>query len=121
MSKYKYISPIDKGFKQFKLTKKQHNSLFKYRQIRWFDKYEYYYNDSMIELHRFYNWKVVIVSTLFFPVTLFINGIGNIKEIIKELKSMYKQKEIGSFSGDSIWKDSDTYTKVIEIINKNKF
>ena len=41
---YTYKSPIDSGYTQFKLTKKQHNALFKYRQIKWQDGYEYYYS-----------------------------------------------------------------------------
>jgi hypothetical protein len=118
MKDYKYISPLEEGFKQFKLTKEQHNTLFKYRQIKWFDKYEYYYNKDMIKLHRFYNWKAIIASTLFFPVTLIIHGVENLSEISNELKCMYNQKMTGNFSGDAIWKDSDTYTKIIELINK---
>lgn len=33
MSKYVYNNPLDDGYKKFKLTKQQHNKLFKYRQI----------------------------------------------------------------------------------------
>jgi hypothetical protein len=59
MNNYEYINPLNKGFKKFKLNKKQHNSFFKYRQTRWFDRYEYYYNEQEIEINRFYNKKAI--------------------------------------------------------------
>ena len=68
MSKYIYKNPLDEGYKKFKLTKKQHNQLFKHKQIKWLDKYEYYINEDGVILHRFYNWKVIILNTIFFPI-----------------------------------------------------
>jgi hypothetical protein len=117
MSDYVYKNPLNNGFKQFKLTKKQHNQLFKYRQIKWYDTYKYYYNDKVIELHKFYNWKAIVISTILFPISILFEGLGNIKDSIKSIKKMYNQKETGYFSGDSIWKDSELYNKIMEIIN----
>lgn len=42
LSKYKYSNPIERGYTMFRLTKRQHNNLFKYRQIKWSDRYDYY-------------------------------------------------------------------------------
>jgi hypothetical protein len=116
MSEYKYQNPLENGYKQFYLTKKQHNSLFKYRQIRWFDKYEYYYNDNCLILNRFYNRRSILVSTVLFPVTVLLNGLMNYKECWEDLKKMYNQKEYGSFSGDHISNGTDTYNKIMEMI-----
>jgi len=120
MSDYIYTNPLDEGYKQFKLTKKQHNELFQYRQIQWRDKYEYYYNENHIIMHKFVNLPSKILITILFPIFLLIYGIGNFKELIEEMKRGYNQKKYGSFTGDDIYKGSTTYNKVMEIINKKE-
>ena len=39
--KYIYECPTKRGYKRFKITNKQQNSLFKYRQSKFFIKYDY--------------------------------------------------------------------------------
>lgn len=114
---YKYENPLDRGYKQFTLIKKQHNELFKYRQIKWYDRYEYYYNEHCVLLHKFYNWEAVIITTILFPITLLLVGLANMKECFKDLKSLYNQKKSGSFITDSISSGTETYNKVIKIIS----
>ena len=116
MSKYIYRNPLDQGYKQFKLTKKQHNKIFEHRQIKWHNKYEYYYNDRKILLYKFYNWKVIIFSTIIFPIFILIGGLINFKEIIDDYKRLYNQKKYGSFSSDSVENDSNIYNEVMKII-----
>jgi hypothetical protein len=118
-SEYVYKNPVDNGYKKFKLSKKQHNQLFKHRQIRWIDRYEYYYNDKHVLLHKFYSPLVVILNTLLFPVTVLLNGIVHFKECWKDLKSTYHQKKSGSFVSDNIWCSSETYDKIMDIIKNN--
>lgn len=118
MSNYVYENPLDQGYKQFKLTKKQHNQLFKYCQIKWYDKYEYYYNKHEIIMHEFLNQKAVIITTILFPISLLFAGLSNTKRCLKELKECYNQKKCGSFSGDSIYSGTETYNKIMEIIGK---
>jgi len=118
MSNYIYTNPLDEGYKQFKLTKKQHNGLFKYRQITWRDKYEYYYNENKILIHKFANLPTIILATILFPFYLLFYGLGNFKELIKEMKSGYNQKKYGAFSVDSTTNGSDTYKAIMKIINK---
>lgn len=118
MSDYKYKSPVESGYTKFKLTKKQHNGIFKNRQIRWFDKYEYYYNDKAVILHKFSNWKVVLLSTVLFPILVLLGGILNIRDIWKELVGLYNQKEVGSFISEMTWRESKHYQQMIEIIKK---
>lgn len=122
MNEYKYIyeNPLDQGYKQFKLTKKQHNTLFKYRQIKWYDKYEYYYNDNEIILHRFTNIYAIILGTILFPIAILLEGIVNIKDTCRDYKRMCNQKKYGSFSGDNIWRDSELYKQITNIINNSK-
>ena len=122
MEEYKYVyeNPINQGYKQFKLTKKQHNYLFPNRKKVWKNKFEYYYNDNNIILHLFASKRVIIANTIMFPTIVLINGLGEIKEIIKTFKGLYQQKKYGSFSGDSIWSNSELYDKIIKIINREE-
>jgi len=116
MSKYVYENPLSNGYKQFKLSKKQHNKLFKYRQIKWYHKYEYFYSKDDVILHRFFNYKAVTLSTLLFPVSILLTGIINIKECWQDLQKMYNQKKYGAFSADQIESDTDRYDQIMEII-----
>lgn len=116
MGQYIHKNPLEQGYKQFKLTEKQHNKLFPKRQIKWNDKYEYYYNDQGIVLQRYGNWKAVIVVTILFPIYLLLEGLSNYKELIKEYKGMYNQKKYGSFTSDYIWSGTDIYNEIMKII-----
>lgn len=116
MSKYVYKNPLDEGYKKFKLTKKQHNQLFKHRQIMWFDKYEYYINEHGVLLHKFYNWKVIILYTIFFPIVVLLNGIANFKECCTEMKKLYNQKKYGYFISDYIHSGTETYEQIKNLI-----
>lgn len=117
MNNYIYENPLKIGYKQFKLTKKQHNSLFKYRQIKWFDKYEYYYNNNEIILHQFYNRKAIVLRVILFPINTLLNGLINIKEVWQDTKELFKQKETGSFIGNSISSGTNLYNKVLKEAN----
>lgn len=116
MSDYIYQNPIDLGYKQFKLTKQQHNKLFKYRQLKWNNKYEYYYNENTIILHRFCNMQGIILNTLLFPIYVLLHGFVNFKELLNEFKRMYNQKKYGSFISDHVSKGSNIYKEIMKII-----
>jgi hypothetical protein len=116
LSDYKYRSPVENGYIKFKLTKKQHNEIFKRRKMRWTDKYEYYYNDNSIILEKLVNWKGVLLYTIFFPIVVLLAGLMNIKEAWRELIILYKQKEKGSFVSDNASSKSEIYQKVMKII-----
>ncbi|RXZ78036.1 hypothetical protein EBB07_28685 [Paenibacillaceae bacterium] len=104
MSEFKYADPLKNGYKQFNLTKKQHNRLFKYRQRTWTDYYEYYCNDNHIIMHRFTSLIAKCVTTLLFPLTFFVYGIANHKEIIRDHKRVFNEKKYGSYYSDHISK-----------------
>lgn len=120
MTKYNYVSPLEQGYKQFKLTRKQHNKLFKRRKKKWYDKYEYYYDEYAVMLHKFRNLQGIIFQTIIFPVYLLLYGLFHFKEIIREYKGLYNQKKYGSFSSDYAYKGSNTYREVMKIINQKE-
>jgi hypothetical protein len=116
MSEYKYINPIDQGYTRFKLTKKQHNEIFKNRKLKWNGRCEYYYNDKQIIIHTFTNWKAILLTTILLPMFILLNGIANIKEIWEELLELYNQKETGSFISDFVSKTDPKYNQIMDII-----
>lgn len=118
MGQYVYKNPLEQGYKQFKLTKKQHNKLFTKRQIKWNDKYEYYFNDQGVVLQRYGNWKAIIVVTILFPGYLLLEGLSNYKQLVKEYKEMFNQKQYGVFTSDYIWSGTDNYDEVMKNIGK---
>lgn len=113
---YIYKNPLENGYKQFKLTTKQHNSLFPNRPKKWYNKFEYYYNDKRIILHKFSNKLAIFLNTLLFPIYLLIHGLIKFKEIKNELKELYNQKKYGTFSSDNIECKSELYQKVMKLI-----
>jgi hypothetical protein len=117
---YKYDDPLETGHKRFYLTKKQHNELFKFRKIRWADKYEYYYNEHHIILHKFTNMRAKILATLAFPFMIIIHGVVNFNELIKDYKRLYNEKKYGSFVSDHISKGSNKYEEVMKFIKMIK-
>jgi hypothetical protein len=115
---YKYSNPIDRGYKKFKLTKKQHNEIFPYRKLNWTSHCEYYYNEKQILIHRFVNWKAVILSTLTFPVAVLLHGLGNIKEVFIDHYELYHQKKYGAFVSDHIHNSEKKFKQIMTLINK---
>lgn len=113
---YKYKNPIDRGFKKVKFTKKQHNELFPRRKIRFGEKYEYYLSDRWLELYCFYGIPIIILNTLLFPILILLHGLTNIKEVFKDVISLYNQKDKGSFTSDSIPSSSDLYKRALKIL-----
>lgn len=118
-NKYVYKNPLDNGYIKFKITKKQHNKLFKYRRLKWFNRYEYYYSKEEIIIHNFKNLPFRIMFTIGFPLFILLNGLVNFKESFNELNMMWNQKKYGRFSSDSISSKSDLYKEIINVIKNN--
>lgn len=121
--KYVYEDPRSKGMTQFYLTRKQHNSLFEYRQMKWYHKYEYFYNDNIIIMHRYRNMLGIITQVMLFPVVVLAEGFGEFGEIIKEYKKLFNQKKYGSFTSDSVWKSPKTdnmFGNIMSYIRENE-
>lgn len=116
MDEYVYVNPVEIGYKKFKLTRKNHNLLFKHRQMKWYNKYEYYYNENNIIIHKFATIPYIILCTLLLPVAIFISGYS---DVMYDLKRLYNQKKSGSFTSDNVWKYPDNpefYNKIIDKI-----
>ena len=108
---FKYKSPTEDGYKKIKLTKKQHNKLFKYRQMIWYDKYDYYLKGDNIIIERTNNILFKIVLTLAAPFLIIVEGF---KVVIPEYIREIKGKKIGAHTVDNGKLDGD----VVEKINK---
>lgn len=113
---YKYENPLDKGFERVKFTKKQHNELFPRRKIGFGQRYEYYLSDKWLELYCFAGISIVILNTLLFPILVLLHGLTNIKEVFKEVISLYNQKETGTFTSDSIPSSSNLYKRALKVL-----
>jgi hypothetical protein len=113
---YQYKDPQDRGYKKFNLTKEQHNEIFKNRKRSWTDKYDYYYKEDRIEIHKSFNWIAVILNTIIFPVNLLAYGITNYKEVWKDTVRLFDQKNNGAFVSAGYWKDESRFKQMMEII-----
>lgn len=123
---YTYDDPLERGYKKFEMTKKQHNHLFPNRKRKWNTTYEYFYNEQRVILHQFSSKKAIIMTTLLFPVLILFAGLSNFKEAINEMKWLYNEKKYGKFSSDWISKgqhrkgDNEKYFEIISVIEQGK-
>lgn len=108
--KYQYIDPISKGFKRIKVSRSNHNKVFKYRK-RSFIKdllttVEYYENSECIQVQSVPSIfrKTFLLSIS--PLLIIYYGIGN-KEIYNEIKRNLFAKKCGAFTSDCIY-DKET-------------
>lgn len=113
-NKYQYKNPLNQGYRKIFFTKKQHNELFSKRQIRWFDKYDYYINENHFIMECSYNTLFIILATLALPFVCLLSLI-NTKEILKDYTRLYKQKEKGNFSADDVYSSSELFSKIKSI------
>ena len=104
------------GYTKFYLTKKQHNSFFIHRQI-WYDKYEYYFNEKEIILHRYYSLLAKLAQTILFPLFIIIEGYGNAKIT---LKRTWYQKEHHSYISDNLTCKHENFIIIMRMIKLNK-
>lgn len=116
--KYLYECPTKKWYKRFKITNKQQNSLFKYRQSKFFIRYEYYMNDKEILMYQIPTLFACVLSTLLFPIGLpiglLLEGVVHYKDAYKIMVAdMWKCKENGAFSSDRVYKGR-TYDSLIK-------
>lgn len=116
MSIYKYIDPTTVGGKQFKLTKTQHNEIFKHTQCNWKTHFEYYQFETNIEIQRFSSIYLKLWNTVAFPVVVLFAGLSNISEILEEYKKLYFEKKYGAFVSDFAWGDSEVYTNILKCL-----
>ncbi len=119
-----YLFPYteENGYKQVYISKKDHNDMFEFRQIKIAAKYEYYLNEDkghfiMIKL---VNLPSRVLVSLAYPVIVLLHGLANYKEINKELGDMWYPKERGTFSCDDSYQRQEGWDEVMSIIKDNK-
>ena len=104
MSDYVYKDHLKLGAIELRLSSKQHNSIFKYRQKTIWNKYEYYKYTNHIVMEKYVSLVGVIVSLILFPLYILRYDA---KEISKEFKRLLNQKKTGAFTADWISKSDD--------------
>jgi hypothetical protein len=104
MSNYKYICPTEKGFTRVYITRKQHKELLPTRKLGIFHKYEYYLSDDAYQIDRVVSKIGICIHIVAFPFYIPYIGLRNFKELIKEYKEIFNQKELGKFSSDKGFK-----------------
>lgn len=116
MGKYTYVDPVERGFTKFKLSRKQHHSLIKNRKLTKWEKCDYYYNDSIILVHKYFSMKTIIIITIMFPILVLIQGLGKIKESWDDYLELFNQKEKGKHSSFTIHKNHKAYDLILNEI-----
>lgn len=118
---YTYKCPIKElGMKSLSITRKQHNSIFPTRQHKWFDRYEYFYNDDILLMHRYKNWIFKTILILTYPLSVLYAGLSNIKELNREIyKTIFEQK-MGGFVREDMRRNSSYYPKVMAVAKYQK-
>lgn len=104
---YTYIDPITKGFKRIKVSRRNHNKIFKYRK-RTFIKdlmntTEYYENDECIQVQNVPSLFGKILLLFISPLLILFYGVTN-KENYTDIKRTLFAKKYGAFTADRIWK-----------------
>ncbi|EJG0999625.1 hypothetical protein C4G52_RS22205 [Vibrio parahaemolyticus] len=112
---YEFQYTKENGYQQVQVSKKDHNAMFEYRQIKWYQKYEYYFNEErghfvMICLTSF---PAKLVNLLGYPVMLLLHGLANYKEINQEISDQWHEKERGHFSGDGCYRTSKDWGAIM--------
>lgn len=114
---YKYECPTERGFRRFKISKKDQNRIFKYRKASWSCKYEFYVLDDTVIMHKLPSKKLCVLATAMLPMAILLLGVMNYKKIYREcIVDTWRAKEVGSFSSDGIRKredDDGTFDKLM--------
>lgn len=115
---YKFKYTKDSGYQQVQMSKKDHNTIFKNRQIRWHQKYEYFLNEErghfvMICLT---SLTCKLVSILGYPVMVLLHGLANYKEINQYIIDQWHEKEKGKFISDNAYRNQDGWNELMRVV-----
>lgn len=95
MSDYVYRDLLKEGYTKIKLTPKKQRDIFRsYNKIV---KYEVYENEYTFVRERYIPLLLKIAYVLIYPILLLIHGLGSIKELNKEMYSLFNEKKTGHF------------------------
>ncbi|ELX7527357.1 hypothetical protein SKP09_004490 [Vibrio parahaemolyticus] len=117
---YEFKYTEDNGYRKVSISKKDHNDMFQYRQIKWYYKYEYYLNEELghFVMIRLTSAPAKLINVLGYPVMILLHGLANYKEINQYLSDMWNEKERGKFSGDDSHKNQKGWDELMSIVKK---
>ena len=117
---YEFQYTKENGYQQVKVFKKDHNAMYQYRQIKWFDKYEYYLNEERghFVMIRFMALPAVLLNTLAYPLLVLMNGLVNYKDINRSMRQIWNPKKLGSFSCDDAYSRQEGWDELMSIVKK---
>lgn len=90
------------GKNKIRLTIRQHNKLFKYRQVKFFTYYEIIDDPEKpdIEMHQYIRFPVRILTVVFSPLVILVGGVPAMISLVKEC--LFK-KSVGSDTINREW------------------
>ncbi|GLT20434.1 hypothetical protein GCM10007938_42190 [Vibrio zhanjiangensis] len=117
---YQFKYTEENGYQQVKVSKKDHNATFKYRQIKWSQRYEYYLNEERghFVMIRLTSLPAKLVSILCYPVIVLLHGLVNYKEINQEISDQWYEKVRGRFVADDCYRNQKGWDELMGIVKK---
>lgn len=104
--KYQYVDPLTKGFTKIKVSKENHNKIFKYKKRTILKdiktKVEYYESDKEILIQFLPTVFTKVLLLLIAPFIILFYGIGN-PDVYSDIKRIIFPKKYGSFTSDIIF------------------
>lgn len=112
---YKYKSPAEKGYVLTRLKRRHLNKVLKY-PIKSYQRVNVWWNEkenTFIVERCTARWAVV-ANIILLPISFLFHGVANYKEILKEHKDMFNEKEKGKFVSD--WLKGEVADKLKEML-----
>ncbi|EJB8454890.1 hypothetical protein MW332_004738 [Vibrio parahaemolyticus] len=120
MMPYTFRYTEENGYKQVFMSKKDHNSLFEYRQVKWNYKYEYLLNEETghFVMLRLASLPAKLLVTISYPLIVILHGLVNYKEVNREIQMIWSQKKNGSFSADDWYRHQVFWDELMRAVRK---
>ena len=104
--KYTYVDPISQGFKRIKVSRNNHNKVFKYQERSFLKDLmtttEYYENSEGVKVQKVPSVLGKVLLLIISPLLIIYYGISN-KETYDEIKRTLFAKKYGAFVSDLIF------------------
>lgn len=90
------------GARKVKISIKDHNRLFKYRQVKWLTYYEIIDDPQKrdLEMYRYIRMPVRVLGILLSPLAIFVGGVPAMVGLIKEC---WNKTEVGADTFGREW------------------
>lgn len=103
---YEYKNPLDRGMLKVKVPKERHNSVFLYSKRTLFkplfSRYHYYADDRSMLIELMPTLLTKVLCTALLPLTIFVYGIANYKELVRDVKRTWCPRKYGAFTADEV-------------------